>query len=224
MFGFRTLFTILAPHDCLLCGSEGSLLCEPCLLTALPLYRPCCFVCRKPSQTIAVCKTCHKFVPLRNVWVGTEYTGVIKRLVHCYKFERAQDAAGLLATIMARVLPSQGTGMGIVCVPTATKRVRERGYDHARLLARALAKQTGLPYQNVLRRVGQTRQVGANRKDRLRQLEYAYVIRSPVAIRNKHILLVDDILTTGSTLSTVARVLLEAGAKSVDAMVVAQKQ
>ena len=72
-------------------------------------------------------------------------------------------------------------------------------------------------------RVGQTHQFGATRHQRLEQLERAFLVTNPTDVKNKHILLVDDVLTTGATLETLARVLKSAGAKQVDAVVFAQK-
>ena len=106
--------------------------------------------------------------------------------------------------------------------PTATSRVRQRGYDQAKLLARALARQAGLPYLDCLARVGQTHQVGATREQRLRQLQAAFRVRRPNAVRSAYLLLVDDVSTTGATLELAATILKSAGARRVDAIVFAQ--
>ena len=98
-----------------------------------------------------------------------------------------------------------------------------RGYDHAALLARELARHTELTTMPVLRRVGQTRQVGATRSQRLKQLEGAFYVRRPEEIQGKKILLVDDLVTTGATLEAAARCLRLAGARTVSAVVFAQK-
>jgi ComF family protein len=108
-------------------------------------------------------------------------------------------------------------------VPTATSRVRRRGYDQAELLARQLAQDLKLPYASLLIRDGQSRQVGATRQARLAQLTHAFRIPKHFP-QNVSILLVDDVVTTGATIETAARILRAAGAKSVSAAVFAQKE
>jgi predicted amidophosphoribosyltransferase len=76
----------------------------------------------------------------------------------------------------------------------------------------------------LLTRHGQTRQVGATRAQRLQQVTGSYQLRNQVDVQGARILLVDDLVTTGATLGEAAKILREAGAKTVDAIVVAQKQ
>jgi ComF family protein len=106
----------------------------------------------------------------------------------------------------------------VVPVPTATGRVRRRGYDQARLLARDLSRRTGLPRIDCLARSGQTHQVGAGRERRLEQLRQAFRVRRAGAVCGRRILLVDDVVTTGASLESSARALLAAGAGRVEAI------
>jgi ComF family protein len=125
---------------------------------------------------------------------------------------------------MAESVPYLTEETIIVPVPTATLRVRLRGYDHAWLLAKNLGKYLDRPSQRLLSRYGHTRQVGAGRAKRQEQLSGAFYPRNPKAIKGARVLLVDDILTTGATIEECARTLKKAGAKRVDAIVFAQKQ
>lgn len=138
------------------------------------------------------------------------------------KYERARAGTSEVAQILSGRRTSLPDGAVLVHVPTATGRVRARGYDHALLIARSLSKATDLPQKSLLARMGQAHQVGANRAARLRQLDSAFRPLRPQQIRGKHILLVDDVLTTGATLETAGRVLKRAGAKQVSAIVFAQ--
>jgi len=98
--------------------------------------------------------------------------------------------------------------------------VRIRGYDQSQLIAKRLAKQLGLPYCRLLRRVGQTRQVGASRQQRKEQIQHAF---QPTGnkLTSQRVIVVDDILTTGATLEAAAAALKQAGASHVTAVVFA---
>jgi ComF family protein len=106
----------------------------------------------------------------------------------------------------------------LVPVPTATSRVRARGYDQSKLLARAVARRQSLPVLNCLARHGQTHQVGATRQQRLSQLSTAFRVIRPARLAGRHVILVDDVTTTGATLELAAQKLLAAGARRVDAV------
>ncbi len=198
------IFAILAPHDCLICQSEGSLLCNSCQAT-LPIATPKELSCAELSLVSS----------------ATVYQGVAKDLIWKLKSSGAQEAAQIMAGCMLRLLPSR-TNTVIVPVPTASSRVRQRGYDQAKLLARELSKLSNHRYANCLFRQGQAHQVGAGREQRIYQLQYAFSLKNDALIKNSHIVLVDDVVTTGATLEIAAKLLMQAGAATVDAIVFAQ--
>ncbi|MDL2341577.1 MAG: phosphoribosyltransferase family protein [Patescibacteria group bacterium] len=110
----------------------------------------------------------------------------------------------------------------VVPLPTATSRVRQRGYDQAALLARNYSKLTGLSCLPCLARVGQQHQRGASRQQRLEQLQRAYRVKRRFSLAGASVLLVDDVTTTGASLRAAADTLLRAGATQVSAIVFAQ--
>jgi ComF family protein len=200
------ILSIIAPHDCLGCGKEGKLLCFSCL-ASLPEVSP------KRLQSPY----------LTEVRSASHYKGVAKELVWKLKSSGAQEAARIMATCMLKHFTKSKNSL-IVHVPTATSRVRQRGYDQASLLARELAKQSKLPCLSCLIRTGQAHQVGAGREQRLSQLNNAFRLKSSLLIKNAHIILVDDVVTTGATLEIVASLLKQAGASKIEAITFAQPQ
>lgn len=214
------ILAVLTPYECLSCTDEGNLLCAGCIqqLTTPPER---CYQCGKSSKSGLTCLECAATSSLYRVRTGTAYTGVAKELVARLKFAGAQAAARPMA---ARLMPvmDQERDLIIMPVPTATSRVRGRGYDQAKLLARELSRQAHLPYADRLIRGGQTHQVGSSRVQRLHQLQGAFRLSDPQKVYDKHILLVDDVLTTGATLESAAKLLKTHGAACVEAMVFAQ--
>jgi ComF family protein len=230
---------IFAPHLCVDCGMEADrLLCASCAgaLSRLPSR---CYRCLRPTAKYGMCDACAPQSALRYVLAAVSYRAAAKDLVHGLKFQRAQAAAGEMAGVLAPLLTGAWgatcndllasnvprgmlPNVVLVHVPTATSRVRARGYDQARLLARELSRRTGLPHQTLLARAGQVRQVGAGRTARLQQLRQAFRPVRPAAIIGRHVVLVDDVLTTGATLEMAAQALRRAGAAQVSAVVFAQ--
>ena len=216
------LLGVVAPHECLGCMAEGSLLCVTCL-NGLPQVPERCYRCRKLSPSSLTCASCHKTSRLRRVQVATVYEGVAKELVWKLKFTGAQQAAQPMVAKMAKIMGGDGSlATLIIPVPTATKRARQRGYDQAELLARGLTNQAHLGYCACLARIGHQHQHGAARAQRLKQLASAFRVTRTQLLDGAHVLLVDDVVTTGATLEAAARVLKAAGAGRIDAIVFAQ--
>lgn len=217
------LVSLIAPHDCLDCGTEGTLVCAWCMPNAFLPLPDRCYRCNKLSRDSKVCTRCRRSSPLHAVWVCTEYEGLAKRLVHKLKFERAGAAALPIAEAMAETLPYFTKKTVVTHIPTATSRYRQRGYDQAELIARRFAQLKGLQYIPLLTRQGHSRQVGAKRLLRLSQLEGAFRPRNAYAAAGAEVILIDDIVTTGATIDAAARVLKAAGAKRVSAAIFGQK-
>jgi competence protein ComFC len=217
------LIGLIAPHTCIYCGSEGSLLCRWCMHEIIEPVPSRCYRCKKLTSSNSTCRSCRRVSPLRHVWVATEYAALPKKLIHRFKFDHAPAARHPIAQLMHEELPFLSPDTLVVHVPTATSRRRQRGYDHAELLAREIARLSKLKYLPLLVRTGQTRQVGSKRSDRLKQLQASYRVSTLYDPKGAEILLIDDITTTGATLESAARVLKKSGAKTINAAVFAGK-
>lgn len=147
-------------------------------------------------------------------WSSASHEGVARDLVTALKFRRLLPVAGLMAERIRWLAPASLLTGTIVPVPTARLRSLWRGFDPAAEIAAELAERTGMPLSSCLVRVGSGRQVGRRRADR---------VGHPPQLRPqgevpRSVLLVDDVLTTGATLSACARSLRGAGAARVAAV------
>lgn len=217
------LLNSIAPFECLDCGTEGAIVCQACMPHVAQPLPGVCYRCHAAIQKSLVCQSCSRTTALRRVWACSAYAGLAKNLVHVLKFGRARAAADPMVAIMDTYLPRCNDWV-VVPVPTATGRVRERGYDQAELLARRLSRCRLLCYAPVIRRLGHTRQLGAGRSVRKHQLQGAYRVTRQSLVCGKHVLLVDDVMTTGASLEAAAECLRRAGAATVSAVVFAYKQ
>ncbi|HVE80548.1 MAG TPA: ComF family protein [Candidatus Dormibacteraeota bacterium] len=208
----QALLQIISPPECLECNREGALICQNCRTYIVVKKTPTCFRCNKLSALGRTCKTCRSSANLSGVVVASHYEGTVKKLIGLLKYERNRDAAEVLAVAMTPHVPAAGFDF-ITSVPIAASRYRQRGYNQAELLAKALSIHMGVPYCPTMIRLGSKQQVGARRNDRLSQIKDTIVVNNPLP--QKKVLVVDDVLTTGATLNECARVLKSAGAKTV---------
>ncbi len=211
---FETLVSLIAPHSCLLCQAEGGLLCHECALKAIVVKHPTCYRCNRLSDGGKTCTSCRSSTGLSGVTVAAYYGGVIKDLIHQLKYERARAAGEVLAALIVARLDSTRFDL-VTAVPADPGRRRRRGYNQAELVAKAISKDTGLPYVDVLMRVKPVHQIGAERKQRLEQIKGAFMPFRELFIKDARVLVVDDVVTTGATLAECAKVLKQAGAKRV---------
>ncbi len=137
------------------------------------------------------------------------------------KLNSHRQACSIIAARLDEIAPYYDKSVVITYVPTSTKRVRERGFDHAKLIAEIFAKNRGLQCKNLLLRTTQQKQAGTDRKTRLEQVKGSYQPIKP-SINIDQVVLIDDIITTGATLSEATRVLKKAKVKNIESLVFAQ--
>ena len=204
------------------------------------LYPPRCAFCRRllTGQERGVCRFCRPklpFVPadaqvqhFKNVdqcLSPLYYYGSVRDSLHRYKFEGLTAYADIYSEFIVKCIDeNQISCDSITWVPLSRRRLRKRGYDQAELLARGIARQMGFRPVRLLKKRRDTKpqsQTGSAVKRRA-NISGAYVCLKPELVAGKRILLVDDIVTTGTTLSEAAGVLKKAGAKEVIAVTLAR--
>jgi ComF family protein len=215
------IITYIAPHHCVRCNTQDTLLCEFCQQVTLKSYAPVCVLCNNPTRISILCTSCQVKSPFDNLWASGQYDGALEMLLKRYKFERARSADAVFASLLDRVIPSLPAGTVVTYAPTARSRVRQRGYDQVERVARKLAAKRNLEFCSMFGRRHSKRQLGAGRKERLEQAQNAFELVKPVL--PKPYLIIDDVMTTGATLSATAKLLRNAGAQIVFGSVIAHE-
>ena len=183
---------MLLPTSCPVCGARGRAPCARCWAELRPA--PSLPPPRGIDRAAAV----------------LHYSGVGRELVARLKYRNARSSVAFLAGAMASLVDPAGVDT-VTWVPTTPARRRQRGFDHAEVLARAVARRIGRPCRPLLRRLPGPAQTG--RAVAERRLGPSFVSRRQSTPR---VLLVDDVVTTGATATAAARVLRAAGARRVE--------
>lgn len=224
--GVQTLASVLQrallPALCVACdgilaGDERGL-CGSCRCRLLPMSEPCCPRCGAPSDSPSdPCLSCFAIPPpqLATVLWGP-YDGVLRRAVLALKHGRHDELVRPLGRRLAArisVAPWFGRISAVTGVPSHVLRRVRRGASAADLLSVEVARSIGRPRITALRRHGLRRQTGRSRARRLRLPRGSFSARRRVS--GEHVLLVDDVCTTGTTLRRAAETLAAAGAAGV---------
>ena len=216
---------LLFPLNCLGCRREGSLLCQTCVDNLPRLKTPYCRICAEPNAR-SLCRWCSGIVPafdgLRAPYL---IEGLLREAIHALKYRGVRAAAPQLAELLADFLRSHSVpGEELVPVSLHSRRLRERGYNQSELLAKELSKRTGLPVNAgaLIRARDSGPQVRTvSREQRRENVSDSFQCKNDMT--GRRLILVDDVATTGSTLSACASALKAAGAASVWALVLARE-
>lgn len=213
----------IAPHYCVCCSAEGTVLCGSCYQSEVLRQVSACFVCRKATFDFDVCNSCTKKTPIKRMYIATYLDSNVQKLIYMFKFGRTYAVAQRIAEILDDTCLHLPENTVITYVPSSPKRIRARGYDHTRLIAKNFAKLRKLKYQSLLVKTNSSRQVGADKKTRFVQANRSYKFSGRTITKTNKIVLIDDIATTGATLGACTSLLKKAGFKDVDCLVFATK-
>ena len=191
---------MLFRQRCEACGDIARVLCIKC--------RTQLFAMVQPDSDLAV--------------VGVAYEGIARRLILNLKYHNRRQVVSVLVELLAQRVTQRIPNIATVCdvvtwAPTSTARVRRRGHDQSELLARRLARVLGVPCRRLLIKTSTNVQTGASREERLR----GSVFSARKLGVNSHVMVVDDVVTTGTTLRCAADALRKAGVCQVTCVAVA---
>lgn len=225
--GKKYLLDVIFPKFCLGCGHEGFWLCSTCQEKIVFIKTQVCPTCGRISNSGKFCRKCPAPKGLCGIIVSCYFKeGPIKELVHNFKYNHILELKDLLGQVMASVLQENlvfKKDFLMTGVPLFWLREKSRGYNQSALLAQTVAQNLGLNYQKLLIKTKSTkRQVDLRGQGRRENLKKVFKLDPKININGKTIILVDDIATTGTTLSECARVLKEGGAKKIWGLVIAR--
>ena len=151
------------------------------------------------------------------------YDGVLRQLIHLYKYRKVRTLAGPLGNLLLRALPRGEAFDCVTPVPLHWRKRWQRGFNQADLLARCVASHTGIPRTRLLRRLRSTAsQASLSNTGRRRNVAAVFACRRPERVAGRNILLIDDVMTTGSTAAACALALKRAGAARVSLLTLAR--
>lgn len=212
---------LIFPPRCAGCRAPGARLCAACQSGLTRLAPPWCNHCGLPLRQPGLCGACQadpqRLEPLAGLRAAGVFEGALQSALHQLKYQRDAILADTLGEALAAAPLWADVPDGVIVpVPLSTERLRERGYNQAGLLARAVAEARGLPLRpEAARRVRHTRsQVGLSVAQRHANVRGAFAGQAR-SVAGRTVLLVDDVCTTGATLAACAAALSDAGASAV---------
>jgi ComF family protein len=208
------------------CGARGAEVCTACIIEIRSLG-PVCPHCSRPSREGRICRQCAgRVTPLRAILAGYPFEGALRAAILALKYRGRTRLLPLLSAALATPLAARPLEIDlIVPVPLSPGRARARGFNQAELIARPLAAANSWPLDaGALVRSRETaQQTRLPARERRANVAGAFAVPDPATVRDRRILLIDDVCTTGATLEACAGPLLEAGAAGVWALVVARE-
>jgi ComF family protein len=237
----ESLFATFLPSACRICNApllniSRLPVCKDCLSGTHPIAGELCSICGERLVTPfivsaeseeSLCGLCQRLRPpyIRAIAYGS-YDGSLRELIHLLKSEKVRPAANVLGRMLAEIIAELESGFGeapvlVVPVPLHASKKRERGFSQSELMARSAVKQSSMGNRLELdcdlverRRITQS-QTGLSRHQRRENIRGAFTVAKTEKIAGREVLLIDDVFTTGTTVSECARILRRAGASKV---------
>ncbi len=223
---FDQILSFAAPHICKGCGKQENSLCKSCYFNIIENIYDKCVICEIPqppniiSKNGNLCADCCRLNDFSRIFLVHERKGALLRLLDDYKYNSERATSAILAKMLDCALPAFDQKTTVSYITTSSPHIRERGFDHMKIVAEKFAKIRGLKCEKLLFRESSDSQHDKNARERKLLADKMFSVRpNPPA----KILLLDDIWTTGATMSAATKLLLDAGAEEVSLGIVAKQ-
>ncbi|GAB01217.1 MULTISPECIES: ComF family protein [Acinetobacter] len=191
-------------------------------------FTPCDLCDVGIKQQFGVCSNCWQQLPWlkqqiqrheQHIYVACHYQYPIDRIIQQFKYEQKLEYERLLAGLLLQLkLPKI---QAIVPMPISTDRLIERGYNQSLLLAKTLSQHLNVPIWQPVQRLAQHSQKGLTRLERLDHIEQQFIACPPNKIRYRNVMIVDDVVTTGSSIHALSEILKQLGCQKINAICLA---
>ena len=218
---------LLFPQYCVGCGKEGNFLCYSCRQSLSRITPPLCPRCGRPQPSGILCPGCVSWqAKIDGIRSPFRFDGVIRQAIHQLKYQNLRALVAPLAKLVQDYLSTNPLPAEVlVPVPLHPKRLRERGYNQSSLLARELSKLINLPVVDdclTRQRHAPPQARTSTVEERQHNIAGAFACRD-YRLRDKQVLLIDDVSTSGATLDASAAALKASGTTSVWGLVMARE-
>ena len=208
----------------------SNMLCADCLSKMPFIRKPSCRMCGgELDGFLDICSECCRKSSLRP-WTEARAVfrmeGELQEMIHAFKYQNHPELARTFGYFACDAVSGILNSVDVIVpIPLHWTRQWKRGYNQQSLIAEQIANASGVPCENLLKRVRMTgQQIQRGQIERIKNLNHAFFLKNSTNIENRAILLVDDVMTTGATLASASKILLDAGAGKVFVLVIARRQ
>ncbi|OGH06398.1 MAG: hypothetical protein A2171_02285 [Candidatus Levybacteria bacterium RBG_13_35_9] len=228
-----SLLDFVFPKRCVNCKKAGDYICQNCFTFISFDVKPLCLVCDKPSFNNLTHPICKRKYSIDGCFSAIAYNKIAQKLIYNFKYKPyLTDLKKFLSELFVESIiqnenfmtQTQKGNWVFVPVPLFSSKLRKRGYNQSEILAKSLSEKFNFPVQNILKRTRDTKtQYKLKKEDREENMKNAFVLKNQNSkIKSQNIFLVDDIVTTGSTLKEAANILKRNGANKVFGLTLAR--
>ncbi len=217
------ILDLVFPKRCINCGKGGEYLCPNCFTYISFDVKNLCLVCDKPTYNSLTHPKCQSRFAIDGSFSGITYNKIAKKLIYSFKYKPyLSDLKSFLSELFIESIIQneqfikliESSNFTFVPIPLFKDKFKKRGYNQSEILAKALSKKLNIPMQDLLTRVKDTKsQFKLTKDERKENIKGVFELKYPKIPKN--IFLIDDVVTTGSTLKQAANLLKRNGAAKI---------